>query len=296
MEIRGYLFAWRERVDATLDALLPPESTYPPSLYKAMRYSVFAGGKRLRPILAIAAHEAVGGDGTRILPYSCALELVHTYSLIHDDLPAMDDDDFRRGKPTNHRVFGEGIAILAGDALLTEAFALMVRPDITDGRSDAMVLSIIRELADASGMKGMVGGQVVDLESAGQTVSFETVEWIHAHKTMALIVASVRMGGLLGAADDPQMEALTRYGEGIGLAFQIVDDILDIEGTTEELGKEVGADHEHGKVTFPAFLGVDASKEKAQKAIDEAVDGLSLFDRRADPLRGIARFIIERRT
>jgi len=295
METRAYLSVWRERVDAALDTLLPPESTYPPSLYKAMRYSVFAGGKRLRPILAISAHEAVGGDGTHILPFACALELVHTYSLIHDDLPAMDDDDFRRGKPTNHRVFGEGVAILAGDALLTEAFALLTRPDIMDGRSERMVLSVVRELAHASGMEGMVGGQVVDLESAGQTVKFETVEWIHAHKTMALIVASVRMGGLLGAADDTMMGALTRYGEGIGLGFQIVDDILDIEGTTEELGKKVGADREHGKVTFPAFLGVEASKERARKAIDDAIESLSLFDQRADPLRSIARFIIERR-
>ena len=296
MEIQEYLAAQRERVDAALERFLPPETTYPASLYKAMRYSVFAGGKRLRPIIAISAYEATGGVGDGIIPYACALEFIHTYSLIHDDLPAMDNDDYRRGKPTSHRVFGEGLAILAGDALLTEAFSIMTRPEMVADLDSRVVIRVINELSQAAGLGGMVSGQVVDLESEGKPVDRDTVEWIHKHKTMALIVSAVRMGGWLGGAGEREMAALTTYGEAVGFAFQIVDDILDIEGNTIDLGKRVGADNERGKVTYPALVGVETSKAKAQELVDRALKATEVFDLKADPLRGIACFILERKS
>jgi geranylgeranyl diphosphate synthase type II len=296
MDVKSYLTVQRERVDAALDRLLPPETTYPPSLYKAMRYSLFSGGKRLRPILALAACSTVGGEEERIIPFACALELIQTYSLIHDDLPAMDDDDYRRGKLANHRVFGEGIAILAGDALLTEAFSLMTQPEHVAGLDGSTVLLVVNEVSAAVGGKGMVGGQVVDLESERVEVDFRTVEWIHVHKTAAFLRSAVRTGSLLGGADGDRLEALTRYGADIGLAFQIADDILNIEGSQEELGKKVGTDAERGKQTYPDFLGMEASRAKAKELVDDAVAALQAFDKRAEPLRAIARFIIERRS
>ncbi len=296
MDIREYLKQKRLQIDAALEKALPPETEYPASLYKAMRYSVFAGGKRLRPILATAAYEALGGKDDTIIPYACALEMIHTYSLIHDDLPAMDDDDYRRGKPTSHRVFGEALAILAGDALLTEAFGLMTRQEVVDGLDGKIVVRVINEVSRAAGVQGMLGGQVVDVESEGEEVDFTTLQWIHLHKTGALIIASVRMGGWLGGAGEKEMTALTTYGEGIGLAFQITDDVLDVEGDKEDLGKKVGVDQERGKATYPAFIGLEQSKAKARELIGEGLKALEIFDPKADPLRGIARFILERRS
>lgn len=297
MELKAYLKEQCARIDAALDRFLPRETELPHSLHKAMRYSVFAGGKRVRPILMLAACQAVGGDSERSVPAACAMEMIHTYSLIHDDLPAMDDDDFRRGNPTNHKVFGEAIAILAGDALLTEAFKLVSDPRANDGCQPSGLLAVIHEIANCAGSYGMVGGQVVDMESEGRhDIDLPTVQYIHTHKTGALIKASVVAGALLGGAAGEKLAAITRYGEAAGLAFQIADDILDIEGTTEEIGKDAGSDEARGKATYPAVMGVAAAREEAQAMMDEALRALELFGAEADPLREIARYIVQRRS
>jgi geranylgeranyl diphosphate synthase, type II len=296
MDLKLYLKEQCARVDAALDRLLPRETELPHSVHKAMRYSIFAGGKRVRPILMLAACQAVGGDSERAIPVACAMEMIHTYSLIHDDLPAMDDDDFRRGNPTSHKVFGEAIAILAGDALLTEAFKLASDPSFTAGCDPFALLAVIHEIATCAGSYGMVGGQVVDMESEGRhDIDLATVQYIHTHKTGALIKASVVAGALLGGAVGQQLAAITRYGEAAGLAFQIADDILDIEGTTEEIGKDAGSDEARGKATYPAVMGLAAAKEEAQSMMDEALRALEIFGAEADPLREIARYIVKRK-
>jgi geranylgeranyl diphosphate synthase type II len=296
MDLKKYLQEQCQRIDAALDLFLPKETDLPHSVHKAMRYSVFAGGKRVRPILMLAACQAVGGDTGRAVPAACAMEMIHTYSLIHDDLPAMDDDDFRRGNPTNHKVFGEAIAILAGDALLTEAFRLISDPRRSGGCDAAALLAVINEIAACAGSHGMVGGQVVDMESEGKPeIDLPTVQYIHTHKTGALIKASVVSGALLGAAKGQALAAITRYGEAAGLAFQIADDILDIEGTTEEIGKDAGSDEARGKATYPAVIGLAAAKEEAQAMMDEALQALAAFGEEADPLREIARYIVRRK-
>lgn len=296
MDLKTYLKEQCARVDKALDIYLPKETEQPHSLHKSMRYSVFAGGKRVRPILMLAACQAVGGDTEKAIPAACAMEMIHTYSLIHDDLPAMDDDDFRRGNPTNHKVFGEAIAILAGDALLTEAFKLMSDPRHADGIDPAARLAVIREIAVCAGSHGMVGGQVVDMESEGKPdIDLPTVQYIHTHKTGALIKASVVAGALMGGADQQKLAAITRYGEAAGLAFQIADDILDIEGTTEEIGKDAGSDQARGKATYPAVMGLAAAKEEATAMMDEAMRALEIFGSEADPLREIAAYIVKRK-
>ncbi|MDD2897965.1 MAG: polyprenyl synthetase family protein [Desulfuromonadaceae bacterium] len=296
MDIKIYLKEQCVAVDAALDRFLPKDTELPHSVHTAMRYSVFAGGKRVRPILMLAACQAVGGDTERAMPAACAMEMIHTYSLIHDDLPAMDDDDFRRGNPTNHKVFGEAIAILAGDALLTEAFKLASDPRFAGGCDPSGRLAVIHEIATCAGSYGMVGGQVIDMESEGRPdVDLATVQYIHTHKTGALIKASVVTGALLGGAVGKQLSAITRYGEAAGLAFQIADDILDIEGTTEEIGKDAGSDQARGKATYPAVMGLAAAKAEAQAMMDEALKSLELFGPEADPLREIARYIVQRR-
>ncbi|MDD2581949.1 MAG: polyprenyl synthetase family protein [Desulfuromonadaceae bacterium] len=296
MDLKVYLKEQCTRIDAALDRFLPRETELPHSVHKAMRYSVFAGGKRVRPILMLAACQAVGGDTELAVPTACAMEMIHTYSLIHDDLPAMDDDDFRRGNPTSHKVFGEAIAILAGDALLTEAFKLTSDPRFTDGCEPSALLAVIHEIATCAGSYGMVGGQVVDMESEGRhDIDLATVQYIHTHKTGALIKASVVAGALLGGSTGQQLAAITRYGEAAGLAFQIADDILDIEGTTEEIGKDAGSDEARGKATYPAVMGLSAAKEEAQSMMDEAMNALEIFGAEADPLREIARYIVQRK-
>ncbi|MFA6823967.1 MAG: polyprenyl synthetase family protein, partial [Geobacter sp.] len=278
MDLKAYLKEKIALVDAALDQYLPTEEERPQSLHKAMRYSIFAGGKRVRPVLLLAACEAVGGAIARAMPAACAMEMIHTYSLIHDDLPAMDDDDFRRGRPTNHKVFGEAIAILAGDGLLTEAFKLMANPAFSAGVDAGARMAVISEIATCAGSYGMVGGQVVDMESEGQPeMDLPTVQYIHTHKTGALIKASVVAGALLGGADEKQLAAIRRYGEAAGLAFQIADDILDIEGTTEEIGKDAGSDEARGKATYPAVMGLAAAKQEAKEMMDEALNALSRF-------------------
>jgi len=297
MDLKKYLKERCRLVDEALDRLLPPADELPISLHKSMRYSVFAGGKRVRPILLLAACEAVGGEIGPAMPAACAMEMIHTYSLIHDDLPAMDNDDFRRGNPTNHKVFGEAIAILAGDALLTEAFILLSNPGHWGNTGQAGLLPVIHEIARSAGSHGMVGGQVVDMESEGQPdVDLAIVQYIHTHKTGALLKASVKAGALLGGADDADLAAMTRYGEAIGLAFQIADDILDIEGTTEELGKDAGSDQARGKATYPAVVGIAEAKRRAGELVEMALAALDRFDEKADPLREIAKYIVYRKS
>jgi geranylgeranyl diphosphate synthase type II len=296
MDIHRYLQEKKERVDSALERYLPKKEELTSNLYRAMRYSLFAGGKRIRPILSIASFEAAGGKGERIVPFACALEMIHTYSLIHDDLPAIDNDDYRRGKPTCHKVFGEAIAILAGDGLLTEAFRLMATRPEKDLSScdDALVLDLINEVGQAAGVLGMVGGQVVDIESEGKAVDLPVLQYIHTHKTGAMILASVRVGAKLGSAAEVLLKALTRYGESLGLAFQIADDVLNVEGQAALMGKKTGSDLVKGKATYPSVLGVEESKIRSKELVDMAVDALKLLGPEADPLREIARFVIAR--
>lgn len=297
MDLQRYLKEKKEVVDEALERYFPnPDATdgktgYPSSLHQAIRHSLMNGGKRIRPILSVASFEAVGGRGNQIIPFACGLEMIHTYSLIHDDLPAIDNDDYRRGKPTCHKVFGEAIGILAGDGLLTEAFRLMTKPTSAD---PVAVLDIVHEIARAAGISGMVGGQVADVESEGKEVDLPMVQYIHAHKTGALILASVRTGVKLGGGDDETLKAFTHYGEKIGLAFQIVDDILNVEGKTELLGKRTGSDLFKGKATYPSLLGIDSSRRMAGKLMESAIDVLHPFGPGVEPLKEIAKFIILR--
>jgi len=293
-ELSVYLRQHAATVDAALDHWLPGADLLPPRLHQAMRYSVFAGGKRLRPVLIIAACEAVGGAAEQVLHAACALEMIHTYSLIHDDLPAMDDDDFRRGRPTNHKVYGEAHAILAGDALLTEAFRLLADPQVNRGHDPLVVLRVIETVARCAGSQGMVGGQVVDMESEGQAVDYATLQYIHTRKTGALFLASIQTGAWLGGGNDAQVAALTRFGESAGLAFQIADDILDIVGSQEEIGKDVGSDQARGKATYPALLGLSEARRRAEELRDLAIAALEPLGAAAEPLRAIARYIVDR--
>jgi geranylgeranyl diphosphate synthase type II len=295
MDIKRYLEQKRDDVDRFLESVIPGATTPPTTLHESMRYSLFAGGKRVRPILAMAAAEAVGSPSKAILPVASSLELIHTYSLIHDDLPAMDNDDFRRGKPTNHKVYGDAMAILAGDALLTLAFELCSRTDLMDGLDPARQVRIVRELAHGSGNLGMVGGQVLDIQAENKDIDLATLQNIHKHKTGMLIRAAVRMGAIAAGASPAQLDSLTKYAEDIGLAFQIADDVLNVTGTREELGKDANTDAKRGKKTYPTFYGVDGAKKMADECTQRAIGRLSSFDARADPLRELARYITSRK-
>ncbi len=288
-EIKGKI----KLIDKTLDEYLPPVQETPVTIHEAMRYSVLAGGKRLRPVLFLAAAETVGGKAEALLPAACALEMIHTYSLIHDDLPAMDNDDYRRGKPTNHRVFGEAVAILAGDALLTLAFGLLAESGLAANVPSQIVLAVIREVARAAGSRGLIGGQVVDLQSENK-LSKTTLAYIHSHKTGALFEAAVRCGALLGGGSEKQIAALAAYAENLGLAFQITDDILDVEGDFQKLGKSVGSDERQKKCTYPAVYGLEESKKMAGLAVDRAVAALKNFGKKADLLRYLAGYLLSR--
>jgi geranylgeranyl diphosphate synthase type II len=295
MDLKIYLKEKKALVESFFDAYFKKEFA-PRILRDSMAYSVQAGGKRIRPILCIAAYEACGGMGEDIVPQASAIELIHTYSLIHDDLPAMDDDDLRRGKPTNHKVFGEGMAILAGDGLLTEAFSLLGDPHYRHSSvSESSIVSIIYELAVAAGAHGMVGGQAQDLMSENAEPDPETLSFIHSHKTAAILSASVRMGAILAGVEKSRLEALNTYGDNIGLAFQVVDDILDIEGDTEVIGKPKGSDEKKKKMTYPRLYGIEESKRKAKQLIDSAVGAVSIFDEKAEPLWAIAGYLYERK-
>lgn len=294
MDLKDYLDKKRSIVETALVEFFPDPLGPAADLIRAMSYSLFAGGKRLRPILCITGAEAVGGNDTDVLPVACALELIHTYSLIHDDLPAMDNDDMRRGKPTNHKVFGEAAAILAGDGLLTQAFHLMTLVDLKEKIEPRALLKVIGLIATAAGYDGMVGGQSVDIQLEGKEVDPPLVEFIHTHKTGALIAISVCSGAILGGGEEHHIEAISSYGRNIGLAFQISDDILDIEGDSQKMGKAVGGDAVKGKPTYPAVFGLGKSKDIQNDLIESAIDSLKSFDHKADPLRNIARYIIER--
>jgi geranylgeranyl diphosphate synthase, type II len=295
-DLEVYLQERRRLVDAALDGFLPSEDTRPPSVHRAMRYSVLAGGKRLRPILVIAGAEVVGASPSAVMPTACAMELIHTYSLIHDDLPAMDDDDYRRGRLTNHKVFGDAIAILAGDALLTYAFQLVAQNATVPGVDPKVVCDVVAEIAEAAGTGGMVGGQVVDIESEGKTITAEELEYIHVHKTAALLRASLSVGARLGGADAAALAAVADAGQSLGLAFQIVDDILDVEGSLETLGKTAGSDERKQKVTYPALHGIEASRREARRLIERTKSRLGVFGARSVPLCALADFVVERKS
>ena len=295
--LKAYLQDRQKIVEEALQHYLPADDI-PAKIYEAVHYSVFNGGKRIRPILCLAAAEAVGGDLASAMPVACALELIHTYSLIHDDLPAMDNDDFRRGKPTCHKVFGEDMAILAGDALLTEAFVLLSRAEKVrlSGFSAERRLAVIQEIAYAAGICGMVGGQALDVLSGKSESGEDTLREIHRRKTGALIVAAVKSGAIIFNAGKDKIQSLAEYGINAGLAFQIADDILNVEGDRELMGKETGSDAAHNKLTYPSLLGMELAKEKLAKYIDAAVASLSNFDERAMPLIVIARYVMERKS
>ena len=294
-DLKGYLAERKQQVDDALEQCLPRPAGMEKNLLEAVRYSLFAGGKRLRPILCLEAATVVGGMWQTVLPVACALECIHTYSLIHDDLPAMDNDDFRRGKPTNHKVFGEAMAILAGDTLLTEAFGLIADACGNGAVPAERVLEVLGILVKAAGYRGMIGGQVVDLECETREVDIATVEYMHAHKTGALLTASLQAGAILGGGSSEQVKALTRYGHHFGLAFQITDDLLDIEGKAEIMGKHPGSDAAKNKKTYPALAGLARARRAAAEHVDSALQVLGRFDAKADPLRALARYLLSRR-
>jgi len=278
-------------IDRALDRFLPKETAPPPTIHKAMRYSLFAGGKRLRPILCLAAAEGCRGTARAALPLACAMECIHTYSLVHDDLPSMDNDDFRRGRPTCHKVFGDGIAVLAGDALLTVAFEIAARARPTRGYAMA---EILREIAFAAGSRNLIAGQVADLEAEGKKVSRDELRYIHENKTSAIITTSIRLGAMSANADAKKLRALTRFGRSLGLAFQVIDDILDVTQTSERLGKSAGKDIAAQKATYPAVIGLDASRIEARRLTRNAQEALKIFGREAEPLRELANYLLAR--
>lgn len=295
-DLNHYLNEQRERVNLALDRLIPHPETEPAKVHQAMRYSLEAGGKRLRSILCLAAATAVGGDETSVMPAACALECIHTYSLIHDDLPAMDDDDLRRGRATNHKVFGEAIAILAGDALLTEAFRLLAEP-LPGGCRPEQQLRAIAELSTACGSRGLVGGQVKDIQwERGEINGDEnaTLEYIHRHKTGDLLTVSVRIGAILGGSGEGELTALTAYARSLGLAYQIADDLLDLTGAEGKLGKRVQKDAAHGKLTYPGVHGVAESRRRNVELLTEALRSLQPLGQRAEALRALAPFLVNR--
>ena len=292
--LKAYLNDRQNIVDEALTRYLPIEDNIPAEIFKAIRYSVFAGGKRIRPILCLAAVEALGGDIAQALPVACALELIHTYSLIHDDLPAMDNDDFRRGKPTSHKVFGEAIAILAGDALLTEAFNLLSRAEKVRVPAERS-LAVIQVIGQAAGIYGMVGGQALDLLAEKTKPDLDALSDIHRRKTGALIVAAVKSGAIICGASEQKVQALTDYGMNIGLAFQIADDILNVEGDSRLMGKQTGSDAARGKVTYPSIIGLSDARIILSEYLVAAIKSIDDFDDRALPLRVIADYIINRK-
>ena len=291
MDVPAYLKKQSKRVDDALDGFLPKAATKPATIHRAMRYSLFAGGKRMRPVLCLAAAEACGGALEAAIPAACAVECVHTYSLVHDDLPCMDDDDLRRGRPTSHKVFGEGIAVLAGDALLTQAFEILASARPAARHS---VSAMIHELAVAAGSLKLVAGQVADLEGEGRKATRAQLRFIHECKTAAMIEASLRLGAMSANATPAKLAALTAFGRNLGLAFQVVDDVLDVTQTSEKLGKSAGKDEAAEKATYPSVIGLEASKREARRLTAAALSALEPFGSRALALRAIAEYLLIR--
>jgi geranylgeranyl diphosphate synthase type II len=291
MDLKQYLATRAAEVDAALDAFLPKAKEKPATIHAAMRYSVFAGGKRLRPILCLAAAEACGGDPESAMPPACAVEILHTYSLVHDDLPCMDDDDLRRGRPTCHKVYGEGMAVLTGDALLTEAFLILAQTSPAKRYPGA---AYVAELALTGGSTRLIGGQVMDLEGEGKKLTKAQLVKIHEAKTAALLTTSIRLGAMTANATEKQLEALTTFGHALGLAFQVIDDILDVTQSTEILGKTAGKDAAVEKATYPAILGLEKSRKEAAKLTQEAMDALKPFGKKARHLQDIAEYLLKR--
>lgn len=293
MDLAAWLKQGREQVDAALEFYLPLDGAGS-SILKAMRYSVFAGGKRLRPILVLAGAEAVGGRGSDVMFCACAMEMIHTYSLVHDDLPAMDDDDYRRSVPTNHKVFGDGLAVLAGDGLLTQAMVMMCDLKVCGHLPPDRVMAASLVIFRAAGFQGMVGGQAADLEAEGREPDLATVRYIHALKTGALISASLEAGGILGGGNGEQVALLRRYGRRVGLAFQIADDLLDLSGDPADLGKAVGMDEARGKMTYPAVVGPAQARQAGEELVADAARLVSSLGPPAEPLAQLAAYIMER--
>ncbi len=294
IKIDDYLSDRKKLVESTLKHYMPKPSGLAGDVVSAMNYTVFAGGKRLRPILCIGGAESVGGAANDVLPVACAIELIHSYSLIHDDLPSMDNDDFRRGRPTNHKVFGEATALLAGDGLLTMAFDLMAESGDKIQGGQKKTMRAIKLIASAAGYKGMVGGQSVDIKYEEREADPETVEFIHRHKTGVLIAASVVSGAILAGGNEAQVDSINTYGRQIGLAFQITDDILNIEGERHFMGKGTGSDQAKGKVTYPSVFGLKESKAISRNLVEDAIESINGLDKKADPLRELARYIVFR--
>ena len=291
MDLKSYLTSRQKAVDRALDRFIPNESTPPATIHKAMRYSLFAGGKRLRPILCLAAAEACQAKMAVALPFACAVECIHTYSLIHDDLPSMDNDDLRRGRATCHKAFGEGIAILAGDALLTIAFEIVAQAR-DSSRYD--LRKTLREVAVAAGSQRLIAGQVADLEAEGRRINRKQLRYIHENKTAALLTSSIRLGAMAANATSKQLLAATAFGQALGLAFQVIDDILDVTQTSEKLGKSAGKDAAANKATYPAVIGLEASRAEARRLTKKAHTALTLFGDRGDILRSLADYLLRR--
>ena len=291
MDLKGYLNARQKQIAQALDRYLPEPTVKPPTIHKAMRYSLFAGGKRLRPILCLASAEACGGTIARALPLAAAIECIHTYSLVHDDLPSMDNDDFRRGRPTCHRVFGEGIAVLAGDALLTVAFEIVAQARPTPRYDTATLLG---EVAAAAGSQRLIAGQVADLEAEGKRVTRDELRYIHQNKTAAILTTAVRLGAMSANATARELQAITLFGRALGLAFQVVDDILDVTQTSEKLGKSAGKDITAQKATYPAVIGLEKSRTEARALTRKAHKALEVFGRKGESLRALANYLLER--
>src|SRR5438094_817334 len=291
MNLKTYLIARQRMIDRALDRFLPKENAAPPTIHNAMRYSLFAGGKRLRPILCLAAAEGCKGKVTEALPLACAMECIHTYSLVHDDLPSMDNDDFRRGRATCHKVFGDGIAVLAGDALLTVAFEIASRAKPTRRYS---ISEMFREISTAAGSRKLIAGQVADLEAEEKKVSRAELRYIHENKTAAMITSPVRPGGLRANPQPKKMRAITKFGYALGLAFQVIDDILDVTQTSEKLGKSAGKEVAAQKATYPAVIGLEASRGEARRLTNTAQNALKIFGKEAEPLRELANYLLIR--
>ena len=291
MDLKAYLVVRQKQIDRALDRYLPKADIRPPTIHKAMRYSLFAGGKRLRPILCLAAAEACGGKIEDALPLACAMECIHTYSLVHDDLPSMDNDDLRRGRLTCHKVFGDGIAVLAGDALLTIAFEIFSRAKPTSRYNMSILLG---EVAVAAGSRKLIAGQVADLEAEGKPADRALVRYIHENKTSAILTTSVRLGAMSADANPKRLAAITKFGRALGLAFQVIDDILDVTQTSEKLGKSAGKDIAAKKATYPAVLGLDQSRVEAKRLTKQAHNSLSIFGKKAEALRALANYLLER--